>query len=335
MTYAEPVSEPSPISTASKQLHVIVNPASGNGRGAKRWPEFAAKFRSAGYSCSVEFTTGPGDASRIAAAFARSGAQTIVAIGGDGTANEIINGLIDHDQPVNPDTRLALVPCGTGKDLSRSLGTLNVDQTLQAIQANQEAAIDVACISYVDLEAGEQVSRYFANVADVGFGADVANRTNAAGKAFGATIPYLVNIFKTVAAFEGSRITVEADSETVFEGHSLMVVFANGRFHAGGMRLAPDASLQDGLLDVYILEKVGRARLIGSLLPRVYIGKHGGQAGVRFLRAKQVSVVTDQPLLVEMDGEQPGRSPVSVAVVPQALRVITNSLALTSNGRGV
>ncbi len=335
MTYAEPVSEPSPSLTNHKLLHVIVNPASGNGRGAKRLPQFAAKFRSAGYTCNVEYTTGPGDASRLAAEFARAGAHTILAIGGDGTANEIINGLIEGDQPVNPNTRLALVPCGTGKDLSRSLGTLNVDQTLQAIKSNEEATIDVARMSFIDAATREPVTRYFANVADVGFGADVANRTNSAGKAFGATIPYLVNIFKTVAAFQGSRITVEVDGELFFEGDSLMVVFANGRFHAGGMRLAPDASLQDGLLDVYILEKVGRAKLIGSLLPRVYIGKHGGQAGVHYLRGKQVKVETDEPLLVEMDGEQPGKSPVSVAVVPGVLKVIASGSAIASNGRGV
>lgn len=308
--------------STERLLHVIVNPASGNGRAGRRWPEFAAKISAKGFDCEVTFTQAPGEAQQIARDYAQAGARYIVAIGGDGTANEIINGLLDDDEPVNPETRLALIPCGTGKDLSRSLGTPKIEHTLRAIELDATTQIDVARISYTDADTMGQVERYFANVADLGLGADVARRSNTNGKAYGATIPYLINVFKSVATFRGCHVDVEADDEHVYSGEALMVVFANGRFHAGGMRLAPQASLRDGLLDIYVLEQVNRGALLTSLLPRVYIGAHGSHKNVRHIRAKQVEVKTAAPLLIEMDGEQLGQGPVSVRVIPRVLRVI-------------
>ncbi len=305
-------------------LHIIVNPSSGNGAAGKAWYSLATDVSLRGYSFEVRFTEQRGDATRFAREYAERGAETVVAMGGDGTVNEAINGLMTPDGPLNPATRLAIASAGTGKDLVRSLGTRTFSQMLDALDAGHTSAIDLALLNYVDAESGEPASRYFANVADMGLGADVARRIEASpsGKAFGGMVSYLVQAVKTIRVFKGKQIRLEIDGETVFDGAAQMVVFCNGGFFAGGMKIAPLSSLRDGLLDVVVLEEVSRRALLTSLLPRVYIGRHIGQDGVHHFHARRARIDTPEPFLVELDGELPGVSPVSVEIAPQILKVI-------------
>jgi diacylglycerol kinase (ATP) len=318
-----------------RMLHIIVNPASGNGAAEKAWHGFATDVSMRGYSFEVCFTEGRGDAARYAREYAERGAETVVVMGGDGTVNEAVNGLMDNGTPVNPSTRLAVASTGTGKDLVRSLGTRSFGQMLDALAENHVDKIDLALLTYLDEANGSQASRYFVNVADMGLGADVARRIEASssGKVLGGLVSYLVQAVKTIRVFEGKEIQLTLDGEESFEGRAQMVVFCNGNFFAGGMRIAPLASLRDGLLDVFVLEEVSRRELLTSLLPRVYLGKHVGQNGVHHFQAKRAEVATPEPLMVELDGELPGVSPVSVKVVPQVLNVIARPVNGSSDGR--
>lgn len=318
------------VSTAT--LHVIVNPAAGNGRAGRRWPSFAAEIARHGYEIRPNFTFGPSDATRLARQLASEGARTIVCVGGDGTANEIVNGLIDGDHPVNPQTRLALIPCGTGKDLGRTLGTRDVESTLRALADNSTALIDVGRVSYRDTTTGEMSSRLFANVADTGIGAETAARINRSSKRLGGFVSYLSGAVRSIAAFKPWNVSVEVDGEQLYAGSTGMVVFANARYFAGGMKVAPEASLCDGMLDIFVLEGVGMRAMLTSLLPRVYRGKHIGQPGVIFTTGRQATVYCAAGMQLELDGEQVGRTPVTVDVLPGALRVVGTVEALAEAG---
>lgn len=306
--------------TASN-LHVIVNPASGSGRAGKRWPSISATLMEHGLSHDVTFTTGPNHATSIARELARSGTGTIVAVGGDGTVNEILNGMLEDGALVNPHTRLLILPCGTGKDLGRTLGTGKVETAIKALLADSTTCIDLGHISYTDA-SGQQQARYFANVADLGLGANVAERINRSSKKLGGLLTYLFAAVRTITEFEPRDISVDIDDDRIFHARANMVVLANGQYFAGGMRVAPTASLCDGLLEMYILADVGKRALLTSLLPRVYRGKHVGQHGVLHVRASSVTIQSPAGVLLEMDGEQVGKAPITVTVLPRVLPVV-------------
>ena len=302
-------------------LHVIVNPASGSGRARKRWPKISATLMEHGLSHDVTFTTGPNHATSIARELARSGTGTIVAVGGDGTVNEILNGMLEDGALVNPHTRLLILPCGTGKDLGRTLGTGKVETAIEALLADSTTNIDLGHINYIDAD-GQQQARYFANVADLGLGANVAERISHSSKKLGGLLTYLLAAVRTITEFEPRDISVDIGEDRIFHASANMVVLANGQYFAGGMRVAPTASICDGLLEMYILADVGKRTLLTSLLPRVYRGKHVGQHGVLHVRAGSVTIQSPAGMLLEMDGEQIGKAPVEVTVLPRILPVV-------------
>jgi len=310
-----------PVYNPVADLHVIVNPASGSGRARKRWPGISATLMEYGLDHEVSFTSGPKDATRIARELAHAGTKTIVAVGGDGTVNEIINGMIDSNLPVNGETKLLVLPCGTGKDLGRSLGTGQVENAIKALLAGSVTNMDIGLITYASSD-GMTESRYFANVADLGLGANVADRISRSSKKLGGLLTYLIAAVRTIVEFKAREIIVEIDGEQIFHDSANMVVLANGQYFAGGMHVAPTASICDGLLEMYILADVGKRALLTSLLPRVYRGKHVGRHGVLHVRAGSVSIDSAAGILLEMDGEQIGSSPVSVEVVPRVLPVV-------------
>jgi YegS/Rv2252/BmrU family lipid kinase len=318
-------------STRADNLHVIVNPTSGNGRGRKRWPKIADSLGKHGFDYEVVFTSGPNDAGKIARAMAAGGAHTIVAVGGDGTVNEIINGLLDNDVPVNEKTRLIVIPCGTGKDLGRTLGTGSPEAAANALRANSTTLMDIGRIRFQTMDDRTE-TRYFANVADLGLGAEVADRINHSSKALGGLVTYLIAAVRTIVDFQPREITVDIGDDRVFHAPANMVVLANGQFFAGGMRVAPTASICDGLLEMYILADVGKRTLLTSLLPRVYRGKHVGQHGVLHIRAGSATILCPAGMLMEMDGEQIGRSPIQVDVLPRVLPVVGDPDALRTAG---
>jgi len=185
---------------------------------------------------------------------------------------------------------------------------------------------------YIDSQTDAPVTRYFINVADSGLGAETAERINRGSKALGGLVSYMVGAVRTIAVFDFRDATIEVDGVEVFAGRTGIVVFANGRYFAGGMVIAPDASLCDGMLEIFILQDVGKRALLTSLLPRVYRGKHVGRPGVLHYTAASAAVRSSERMLIEMDGEQVGLGPLEVGVLPRALRVIGMEEALTRVG---
>ncbi len=302
-----------------EELQVIVNPAAGAGRTARRWPRLREELLALGLRCAAYLTEGPGWATRKVRELLRAGAREIAVVGGDGTVNEVANGFFENGTPLAPEAVLSVLPSGTGHDFARSLGISSLRAALRALESGEVRSIDIGAATFRN--GGETRARYFVNAADVGLGAAAAARVNRSRKLVGGLLTYIAGAIGALVSFRSQALRVTADGETLLQGPSDMVLVANGRFHAGGMRMAPVADLSDGWLEVYALRHVSRWRLLLEILPLAALGRHVGHPALCYRRARHVEVSCASPLLFEMDGEQPGTTDVQIRVVPASLRV--------------
>ncbi len=302
---------------------VIVNPAAGDGHAGRQWPELSRRLAAAGCGHTAIHTSRPGEATGLCRALLHSGRDYIVAAGGDGTLNEVLNGFFDitaGDRPINPEARLGVLPLGTGSDFGRTFGMHAQDDAIRALAAGTWRLVDAG---RVDMEpAGGPTFRYFVNVADLGLGAETAYRVNRAPKRLGAFVAYLLGAVRSIAAHRPRLISLQIDGAMPIEEMMGMVVVANSRFFGGGMPVAPHAAPEDGYFDVLWLAGTSRGQLLLDLLPRLYRGTHLHHPAVRTRRATTLRVTCRDRLLLETDGEQIGAAPVNFHIVPRAIRVV-------------
>jgi diacylglycerol kinase (ATP) len=303
---------------SGRRLHVIVNPKSGNGRTQRSWPTIERRLERLGYEVDFRMTESAGDGARLGREAIEHGVDEVVIVGGDGTFNEVVNGLFmaSHGKP--PDITLSVLPAGTGRDFSRSIGIRSFDHALETLGNGEIHQLDVGRVDYSD-ETGAR-SRYFVNAGDVGIGAETAALLNRSSKLFGGKISYFLGAARTIMHFQGRPARIEADGEVIHDGPLAMTCFAIGRYHAGGMRMAPNASMTDGQFDLLVLKDVPKYSLLGSLLPSVYLGRHITHPAVTHRLAKKIHITSPETLLFEVDGEQPGTTDICVTLLPGALR---------------
>jgi diacylglycerol kinase (ATP) len=307
-----------PAQAVDKTVHAIVNPAAGGGRCRRRWEAAYRMLCRRGWRVEEHRTTAGGEATGLAREIAQRGGRELLVAGGDGTVNEAINGLFAERRPVADEVVVTVLPCGTGSDFAKNLGITVVEQALERLENGSVRAIDLGRLHWKP--GGIEECRYFVNSADVGYGAETAAWVNGSRRV-GGRFAYLLGGFRTILKVPPREVLVRLDGQVVHEGPSGMVVIANGRYHAGGMLFAPNASLTDGLLDVLVLEQMPNWRLLVDLLPRVYHGGHIGRKGVRLFRGREVQISAPDALPFEVDGEQLGKTDLWADIVPQALRV--------------
>ena len=282
---------------------VIVNPAAGGGRAAHRWRGLRATARAAFRFEEVE-TSGPGDATRLAREAATSGYTHLLAVGGDGTLHEVVNGTALSGVSVG------LLPLGTGNDFARSAHLLrSAEQLLAGLASGRHRVIDLGLVH----------GQYYLNVAGVGFDAEVAREVNALARKGGGTIPYLLTAVRDAFRYDPPLLTL-----TVGDGPArppqacLLVAIGNASAYGGGMRVCPGAVLDDGLLDVLTVREI-RAWAILGLLPKVFVGRHLGHPQVKYERAAEVHIEGPPSVALHADGEIVGGLPATFTVVPRAL----------------
>ncbi len=289
---------------------VIVNPASQGGRGARDWPAAASALRSHFGPFECRFTSGPGDAARIAREEADRGRGLLVAYGGDGTISESARGILESGKPVE----LGILPHGTGGDLVRSLAipTRNADAA-RALRQGRTVAIDVGRVVFED---GRE--RCFVNSASFGLSAEVARRVSR--RAGGGFIRETV---KAASSYGFPEVELRVDSGPRRRVRITTVSLHNGRFFGGGMKMAPEARLTDGLLDLVVVRKISLAKLVGES-PLLYLGAHLGLPEVEHGRVSAVEacpVNRAVEVLVETDGEVEHRLPARFEIRTRALRI--------------
>lgn len=296
---------------------IIVNPVSANGRTALRWSGIEERLRLENARCEVAFTQQPGHATLLARQAVQAGFGVIVAVGGDGTLNEVLNGL--HVNGRFADVQLGIIPSGTGTDLARSLGLPRnpLQAALHVLRATPRR-VDVGRIR-CKLGDGE-TERYFINVAGLGFDGQVADRVNRSSKAIGGTAPYLLHLSIALFSYRNKRVEWTLDGQSRVETLNSVIV-CNGRYFAGGMHVSPNARLDDGLFHIITLGDWGRLEFLMTL-PRVYNGSHLAHPKVQEYVGREITVRANERMFLQAEGELVGEAPATFTILPAALSVL-------------
>ncbi len=299
----------------------IVNPASANGTTGKVWPALSERLRAAGIEHESRLTARPGHATELTRQALAEGYRTIISVGGDGTVNEVVNGFFDGDRRLGGDARLAILSRGTGSDLIRTLGLPKGEaQAVERLKAGRVKRVDLGRVTFVS-HSGAAAVRYFINVADLGLGGETVERVNRTTKAFGGFLSFLWGTLATVATYRNKDVELVIDGGEPIRGRMALVVVANGQYFGGGMRIAPNAVMDDGIFDIITLGDCGRLEIVQSI-NRVYKGTHLTHPKIRAYRGREVVVRSPDRLLLDLDGEQPGLAEAAFALVPACLEVI-------------
>jgi len=291
----------------------LVNPASSNGATGKRWPELAHRAERLGLHGETLFSERPGHLIELARQAVDGGATLVIAVGGDGTLNEVVNGVAGRD------VDLATIPLGTGMDFGRTYGIpTKFEAAVKVALGGVTRTIDAGRVRYRTWQ-GDEAERWFANVGSVGMSGAVAQRANGMSKALGGKATFFYALTRVFFEWENTDVRVRLDGGER-SGRMHDVVVANGVWHGGGMKLAPDASPDDGLFDVVLIGDVGKLDFL-TTAPKIYKGRHVTHPKVEVVRSARVEVDADNRLPIEVEGEQIGTTPAVFEVVPGALRV--------------
>ena len=295
----------------------VVNPASANGSTGRRWAEIAHRAARAGLEGEALISTRPGEVTDLTARAVAAGARLVVAVGGDGTVFEAVNGLL-REGP-SPEVELAIVPRGTGTDFVRTFGIpSDLDRALALARDGAIRTIDAGKATYVAWD-GSPAEAFFSNFGGAGISGAIARRANATSKAMGGRLSFMWATLAVFAGWKSTELTVRADEEER-AGRMFEVLATIGEYAAGGMRVTPDAAPDDGLFDVLLIGDVTKADFVRTF-PKIYRGRHVSHPKIDVLRAATVTIEAAEPLPVALDGEQPGTTPVTFEIVPQALRL--------------
>jgi diacylglycerol kinase (ATP) len=287
----------------------LVNPAADNGAVGRDWPALQHEAALRGLRGEALLSNGPGRLTQLARDAVSQGATLLCVVGGDGSLNEVVNGVAGAEG-----VEVAVLPRGTGMDFGRTYGIPQKwGDALDVAVDGRTRTIDVG---RVEFHGGE---RCFANVASAGMSGAVAQRANSMSKALGGRATFFYALTRVFLSWRNSEVTVELDDETR-SGPMHDVVVANGQWHGGAMWLAPEAQPDDGLFDVLLIGDIDKLDF-ATTAPKIYRGKHLSHPKVDLLRSRTVRVDGPVPLPIELDGEQVGTTPAYFEVLPRALRV--------------
>ena len=301
---------------------VIVNPQAGNGRTEKIWPNIESALEKSIGSFEVLQTTCRGDATDLSRRILAVDTVRIVAVGGDGHLNEVLNGFIENDLPVNSEARLSFVMTGTGCDFQRSLG---ISGKWQAAVADLKDAkvrkIDVGKVTYTAADKTQKI-RYFDNIASFGLSGAVDHclEHSRLRDYLGGAPLFLWATIKTVFTHPNQGIRFRIDDGPEEEICSRLGLLANGRYFGGAMHAAPEAELDDGLLDLFMLKEISVAKFLWHL-PKIYKGTHLKIPEIFFQKVRKFTAESSEQVILDIDGESPGYLAATFEVLPKTLNL--------------
>ncbi|MDE2723009.1 MAG: diacylglycerol kinase family lipid kinase [Gemmatimonadota bacterium] len=283
---------------------IIANPVSGRGRARRTGERVADLLHERGVYVDLMMSGAPGDCERLAREALARGVRQVAVCGGDGTVHEVVNSL------ANSDAVLGVVPCGRGNDLARALGlSSDVENVVNTLVDGVDRAIDL----------GKVGDRFFATVASLGFDTAVAQKARSRPSRLGGTASYCLAVLRTLSGYRSSLVRLRGDFG-VFEGRILLAATANAPFYGSGIKIVPDAIVDDGVLDVCIVADVSRWTVLRMFL-RAYSGAHVGHSAVRVVQTRTLQIESDDSLWIFADGEPMCEVPAKIEVVPSALKV--------------
>jgi len=305
------------------KLRVISNPSAGSGSAQKRLPALKQLLETRGIQAEFVETSGPGDATRLVHEARADGVECLAVMGGDGTLNEVSQGYLDRDGKALDGPDLALIPSGTGGDFRKSFALGDtLEEAVERLTTAKARPLDLGLLE-ITAHSGETIRRAFLNITSFGLGGLTDRLVNAGPKWIGGRAAFFVGSLRALISYQNAPVRVRVDGQIALEAPIVNVAIANGQYFGGGMKIAPDASPDDGLFDVVAMHGLTRAQGV-ALAPRIYQGTHIGQPGVHFSRGARIeaeSLVPRAEVLIDMDGETPGRLPLVACVARGALKI--------------
>jgi diacylglycerol kinase (ATP) len=289
-------------------LVVVANPTAGRGRAGRVIGKVTTGLHTLGVPHEIRISESAEDLERSARSAAEDGAEVVAALGGDGTVSLAANGIFGTG------AALAALPAGTGDDFATAIGAGKLDTAIELLANPKTVDLDVA-----EVTTGA-TRRRFVNIAGAGFDSEVNETANAMTRRLGGTGTYIAALLKTLSRFSAARFTIDVDGERL-ELDGMLVEVGSGRSTGGGMKVLPGAWMNDGLLDVCVVEGLSKPAFLRAF-PRVYLGTHTTHPKVRMLAGTRIQVEADRRMLVYADGERVGALPAIFQVLPAALPVV-------------
>ncbi len=305
----------------NEKFYIIINPVSANHTTGKEWPRYEILLREAGLSFEAALTQYPEHATTLAREALKSGFTTILSVGGDGTLNEVANGFFESGSPINENARLAVFSRGTGCDFIRSIGLKKeIEPVIEMLKRNTPMYCDIGKVRYQKYEKGLE-DRYFLNISDLGIGGETTYRVNKSSKALKGFLSFAMGALSAIAAYHNRIFEIVIDDRIQIKARLNSVIVANGRYFGGGMEVAPDALLDDGLFDIIVFGDLSKLEVLKSF-PLIYKGAHMSHSKLRHYRGKHIKVTCQEAALIEIDGEQPGTSDAEFLLIPKGIQVL-------------
>jgi diacylglycerol kinase (ATP) len=303
-------------------VRVILNPTAGQGRARGKLSEIERALARHDGRSEILVTHGPGHAASLARAAHAEGVDVIAVVGGDGTLNEVLQAYVDADGEPRPGPDLALIPCGTGGDWRRTMG-LSSDVGIAVARAvdGQRREVDLGVVRF-EPHPGQSPVRAFINVASFGLSGAVDAVVKDSPRLLGGKAAFFISTIRAMARFKNPSVRIRVDGNVWFEGPSMTVALANGRFFGGGMMIAPAADPADGKLSVVSLGDLSKSAAIG-LTSKIYSGTHVKEHGVKSTEGTRIEAEAMHAwadVLVDIDGEQPGKLPLTATIHRAALK---------------
>lgn len=301
------------------KTQLIINPIAGHGTMLRRWGQIETLLQAEHFACDAVFTERHEHGIELARRAVEAGYDLVVAVGGDGTLNEVVNGMMADGKPLNPAAALGVITSGTGGDFARTAGISRdpLAAARQLARATTTRPIDLG--EMILTREGKEARRYFANIAGMGFDAEVAERIETQGKYGGGTIPYLSTLISTISTYQNKDVDLAIDAQPV-QGRMNSVIVCNGKFFGGGMMVSPNAVLDDALFHVILLGDLTTLDVLANT-PKIYNGTHLTHPKISEYTARQVRVESKQRMLIQADGEFIGPGPATFRILPAALRL--------------
>lgn len=294
----------------------VVNPRSAGGRTWKRWKNTEEIIKNEiGITCETAYTSSTADATHITRKAIKEGYRHIIAVGGDGTINEVLNGFYENGKKIAPSVYFSILSTGTGSDFQRMFTDDGLKRTIQSIIHRERIMYcDIVRATY-DSWAHTRESRFYINSADLGIGAETSMRVNQNSKHLGGFLTFLFAALRTLMTYQKFEAEVIIDGIKVFSGVTPEIVTNNGRFYGGGIMITPDAEITDGQLDILIIEDISKGKFLRTM-PAAYRGDHIHQSCVKTFRGRHVEITCSKKVPLETDGENPGTSDTTFEILP-------------------
>jgi YegS/Rv2252/BmrU family lipid kinase len=297
-------------------IAAVVNPQSASGKTEREWPEIARALERKAGAVTARFTKERGQAIAVTRELLEQGFGTIIAVGGDGTVNEVANGFFRDGRPVREGARLGVLPRGTGGDFRRGFGLpAQLEKAIDIVAQGRSRRIDMARAVF---RGGE---RLFINLTSFGMGGEVAARSRNVLSPLSGKLAFLYATANVLFRYRPKTVRLRLDGRDAGEHAILNIAVGNGPFHGGGMHVCPRASMDDGLLEVTVIHHLGLLQLARDL-PVLYSSDIYRHPKTRHFRAQRIQAFCDEVASIEVDGEPLGSLPLEITVMPRAIDVL-------------